>query len=1094
MSQLTQHPSYLMIEDQLDLIGQKYRGLRIVRGAILWAFAAIIASLAAAVIAGAAGAGKIAHLALYAWIGWMAASAVYWIVRPLLLHPRPVEVARLIESRIPNLHNGLTNSVLLAHTQDIKDSPWLSLIFDEILSTSRTAPLQSAVSVRDLNRPFVRLCAALLVALILFVIPASRYALQRGWQQMFNPAKFVAKIGKIRLIEVLPKEVTLVVGQPLEIRVLAEDPDKGLPTAHLVFENNLVKPADLTPVITPEDQLRYTYRLDHVDEALRFRVEVGDSESEWCTVNVVKQVKLQELVLQITPPTYTQRPAQTLTLKPDDIARSPVTVVEGSKVEMTVSIDVPVKSALMQLDQNEPAVMSTQPGGTRFAGTFIVMTGCDVAALFNENGQVIAKLPDPSLHINCTKDAAPQIEMKWPTQDTPVAPKAELKLSAILKDDIGLTNCRILMSTNPDAPLAPVFEQKIDGTVFQLAKVLDVPAEVRVHGKSIKVQVEATDNRSLASLLNGGPGAPTSSKDLGPQTTTSPIYEIKFRDPEEIAKEQKEQFDKLRQMLREMLEKQQALHSKAVAWKPGAETMPQINTGQTELRTMMVGTAETFQFDPEDKIVQKTLLVLAASPAREAIDISQAINTEKVAEEQVKQNKELQSRQRRIIDMLEAMLSRLNNPQAPTTQPSKKGSNLDNPLEKFKDLDEALKKFITEEKRILDATASLAKKPVDNYDTDDKKLLEELKQAQEKMDAFMQEKIADFSKLAEQDMANASLLKEMLEVYSEVTMAKDALKKEAVEMAIPAEEMGLEKAKEIESNLEKWLMNEPDRQKWNQEDPIGKTDLPMPELPKELEDMVGELLEQQEDLFDEMEDTAANWADSMDKGAGWDAADGPIANMTAKGVTGNQLPNNNEMNGRSGEGRQGKSSGEMVEETTSGKGGRNTPTRLDPTPFQQGQVKDESKDPTGGATGGGKIGGQAGQGLQGPVPPKDLSDKMERLKGKQAELRNKMEKLQLDRKAAPYDNFKLMEAIANMRRLESDIKSNRYNNAMRRKDIVLDKMAESRMMLSGQVHLQKDTSPQLSRKMEDEINDITNGQLPPAWSEALKEYYKKLSQ
>jgi len=73
-------------------------------------------------------------------------------------------------------------------------------------------------------------------------------------------------------------------------------------------------------------------------------------------------------------------------------------------------------------------------------------------------------------------------------------------------------------------------------------------------------------------------------------------------------------------------------------------------------------------------------------------------------------------------------------------------------------------------------------------------------------------------------------------------------------------------------------------------------------------------------------------------------------------VTGNQLPNDNEMAGRSGEGRSGKSQGEFVEETASGKGGRNTPTRLDPTPFQQGQVKDDSKDPVGGATGGSSSG------------------------------------------------------------------------------------------------------------------------------------------
>ncbi len=168
------------------------------------------------------------------------------------------------------------------------------------------------------------------------------------------------------------------------------------------------------------------------------------------------------------------------------------------------------------------------------------------------------------------------------------------------------------------------------------------------------------------------------------------------------------------------------------------------------------------------------------------------------------------------------------------------------------------------------------------------------------------------------------------------------------------EENGIDNAKTLTSNIEKWLSNTPDRTKWTQEDLLTKTDLNMPELPKELEDIVGKLMEQQEDLFEDMEDANANMAGSFDKGVGWDAADGPIASMNAQGVTGNQLPNNNEMNGRSGEGRSGKSQGEFVEDHASGKGGRNTPTRLDPTPFQKGEVKDDSKDPTGGATGGGK--------------------------------------------------------------------------------------------------------------------------------------------
>ena len=115
-------------------------------------------------------------------------------------------------------------------------------------------------------------------------------------------------------------------------------------------------------------------------------------------------------------------------------------------------------------------------------------------------------------------------------------------------------------------------------------------------------------------------------------------------------------------------------------------------------------------------------------------------------------------------------------------------------------------------------------------------------------------------------------------------------------------------------------------QKWSIEDPTGgQTNVEQPELPKELSNLVGDLLEQEEDLFDQMEDQTSKYNGSGDKGIGWDAGDGPIANMNAQGVTGNRLPGKNEEGGRSGEGRQGKSSGEFVEDKAVGKGGRRRP-------------------------------------------------------------------------------------------------------------------------------------------------------------------------
>ena len=114
MAQLTSHPAYLLIEDKLDEIGQRYRILRILRGGLLFLTAAGALCFLAALAALAAGPGIMAKAVLILWAATLVAAAGIWLLRPLLLRPRAVEVARMVERRVPNLHNGLTNSVLLA--------------------------------------------------------------------------------------------------------------------------------------------------------------------------------------------------------------------------------------------------------------------------------------------------------------------------------------------------------------------------------------------------------------------------------------------------------------------------------------------------------------------------------------------------------------------------------------------------------------------------------------------------------------------------------------------------------------------------------------------------------------------------------------------------------------------------------------------------------------------------------------------------------------------------------------------------------------------------------------------------------------------
>ncbi|MGB2780098.1 MAG: hypothetical protein WBD63_01305, partial [Phycisphaerae bacterium] len=242
----------------------------------------------------------------------------------------------------------------------------------------------------------------------------------------------------------------------------------------------------------------------------------------------------------------------------------------------------------------------------------------------------------------------------------------------------------------------------------------------------------------------------------------------------------------------------------------------------------------------------------------------------------------------------------------------------------------------------------------------------------------------------------------------------------------------------------------------------------------------------------QIEDTTSGAADSLDKGAGWDAVDGPISNYSAKGVTGNTLPNANEMSGRSGEGRTGKSSGEFVEETATGKGGRRTPTRLTPDAYSQGKIQDTSGEAPTGATGGGKISGAGSEGLEGPVPP-ELARQMGVLAQRQAQLRNKAEGVKAGLEVRNYQSFALDGAMAGMRRVQRDLLAGRYQNALRQRDLVLENLKSTKMLLEGEVRIRRDASTALPNAVQAEVLDALEKPMPPGYEEYLKRYYERLS-
>jgi len=965
-----------------------------------------------------------------------------------------------------------------------------------------------------------------------FVLPLGpavkglRYAMEAGglrWPR--EEGSFYNTRVAVPLVDngLTPGSTTVFIGDPVTVRAEIRNPRGLAVEAAVIFDNGDRKRMDRMG----KDSRIFRWTRGETMRSFGYAVQIGDSrwptDRPFYTVTVIKRVEIDGVQLRYEYPAYTRLGDKVIDATPDDAS---IKVPMGTRVTVVPHLTGQASRVVLTRRDVPDAAMTPSPDGRSCTRSFVALADSEYRLVVHDAKGHVTQYPEPAdeggeaawYRIRALPDPAPKVEFVSPARDISAAPGETVRMRIKASDIYGLAGVTLMAGLDgvePDKVHAWPLKARSSG-VFEFDYVVD-KALADDKGLAIVYFATAADSRNVP-------------PDMGPQTSTSSTYRIRIEDSAKVAAQRAKRHEELRRRLLALLQLQLPQrvntglclqrHKRLLvltAEKGPAKTVAdiraevktvsaEIHTVQGTIRSEMAAIVKTFPFDAEMVTIQQALALLAANEATAAIEQAAVFagvlngETQKAPDLAVRRDQAgmaLGRTQHRIINTLETLLAIMPSLAGKTGQKLQPdGSDITaETREKLKKLTSELEKFIEAEKKAIEATKRLTKKPVDNFNADDEKLLKELIQTQDKWEKFLNESFADFSKLAEQDFSNPAMLKELLSVKNDVTMAKDALSKKATEIATPAEENAAKTVEEQEmDNIEKWLPDEPDRIKWAMEDPEGgqKND-EMTELPTELEDLVGDLLEEEEDLFDDMADLTAKSSTSGEKGLGWDAMDGPISSMAAKGVTGNQLPNPSEISGRSGEGRTGKSTGEFVEDKAVGKGGRRTPTRLTPEPFQKGQVDDQSTEPPGGATGGGKFSGSGAAGLEGPVPP-EIAKELKRMAGKQAELINRAERIRSQFKVGDYSNFKLLQAITLMDRVRGDIERFRFRNALRHRKDTVAALKQTQMLLSGTIDVTVDASSAMPKYLRKDINDARNGKLPAEYKAALEAYYKRISE
>ena len=303
------------------------------------------------------------------------------------------------------------------------------------------------------------------------------------------------------------------------------------------------------------------------------------------------------------------------------------------------------------------------------------------------------------------------------------------------------------------------------------------------------------------------------------------------------------------------------------------------------------------------------------------------------------------------------------------------GQKADELQKKAAEMKDKLGKLAEIQREIVEKSKELSHK--DQFRPEDQAAAKEIQQSKDLMAAVVEQMLTDAHIFPDLKPSN-ELRSELTQIFEDVNqadkqdVAEGKLKPE--EIAVQKEDSllkGIEEAKKIAEDMEMWLPNKNETQKWQLEN-FDKTEMPeIPNLPlpDAFEDVVGKLLDEQQGLADQVQDAASNQALAQNPANGWEIRDGPMPGFGAQGKSGNERPNQNEQTGRSSGGREGMSTGEMVGDRASNLEGSKPETRRTNDPMQQGQVKDDGGIGQTRATGGGKAGGFSDRnGMDGNAP------------------------------------------------------------------------------------------------------------------------------
>ncbi|MFC5455882.1 hypothetical protein [Prosthecobacter fluviatilis] len=253
---------------------------------------------------------------------------------------------------------------------------------------------------------------------------------------------------------------------------------------------------------------RFGQRLQRVTQPVQIAFAAGAARSPWLTVDVMRQPRVESVMLKIIPPAYSKRPAREFAL-----GTSELVALAGSEVEARITSNRPLSGGEVtltpprSLSRDKPeTVVARASGGREVTLRWKVKSPCLVRLDLKDITGASSAAP-VELEQKMLPDNPPVVSLESPAGVTLATPESEVPLKIEVEDDLGLARIDLVRKLTGFRDRGRRLTEDAADQVYALDEKLEMKKLGVEPGQTLELHAEAHDhNPTLMGIASSSVG------------------------------------------------------------------------------------------------------------------------------------------------------------------------------------------------------------------------------------------------------------------------------------------------------------------------------------------------------------------------------------------------------------------------------------------------------------------------------------------------------------------------------------------------------------------------------------------------------------